>query len=40
MNSIIAGLPTGLGNEGGVNPEERQRALWMQQQAEQYRQQS
>lgn len=37
--NITAGLPTGLGNEGGINPEERQRALWMQQQAEQYRQQ-
>ena len=37
--NITAGLPTGLGNEGGINPEERQRALWMQQQEEQYRQQ-
>ena len=37
--NITAGLPTGLGNEGGINPEEKQRALLMQQQAEQYRQQ-
>ena len=37
--NITAGLPTGLGNEGGINPEERQRALLMQQQEEQYRQQ-
>ena len=38
MNSIIAGLSTGLGNEAGINPEERQQALLRQQKEAEYRQ--
>ena len=38
MNSIIAGLSTGLGNEAGINPEERQQALLRQQREAEYRQ--
>ena len=32
--NITAGLPTGLGNEGGLNPEQERQNLFMRQQRE------